>query len=67
MITIAKALTALAGLAFGLAVLAHFTGPLVGTQAEAYSRACSNLALLAIALVVVFERPLTTGRSTTLP
>ena len=66
MTTLAKALTALAALAFGLAVLTHFAGPIVGTNPEAYSRACSNLALLAIALIVVFERP-TAGRSTTLP
>jgi hypothetical protein len=67
MTTVAKALTALAALAFVLAVLAHFAGPIVGTNPEAYSRACSNLALLAIALIVVFERPTTAGRSTTLP
>ena len=59
MISLAKALTALAALAFGLAVLTHFAGPMVGTYAEAYSRACSNLALLAIALIIVFERPIT--------
>jgi hypothetical protein len=67
MTTIAKAFTALAAVAFVLAVLASFTGPIVSTGAEAFSRACSNLALLAIALIVVFERPVTVGRSTTLP
>jgi hypothetical protein len=65
--TLAKALTALSALAFGLAVITHFAGPIVGTHAEAYSRACSNLALLAIAFIVVFERPLTTSRSSSLP
>ena len=65
--SLAKALVALAVLAFVLAVVTHFAGPIVGTYAEAYSRACSNLALLAIALIVVFERPITGGRSTTLP
>ena len=59
MITLAKALTALAALAFGLAVLTHYAGPMIGTYAEAYSRACSNLALLAIAVIIVFERPVT--------
>ena len=59
MITLAKALTALAAVAFALAVLTHFAGPVIGTYAEAYSRACSNLALLAIAVVIVFERPVT--------
>jgi hypothetical protein len=60
MASAAKTLVALAALALVLAVVAHFAGPIVGTQAEAYSRACSNLALLAIALIVVFNRPLTT-------
>lgn len=54
MTTLAKTLTALAALAFVLAVLTHFAGPIIGTYAEAFSRACSNLALLAIALTVVF-------------
>jgi hypothetical protein len=54
MTALAKPLIALAALAFVLAVLAHFVGPIVRTYAEAYSRACSNLALLAIALTVVF-------------
>ena len=64
---LAKALVALAVLAFVLAVVTHFAGPIVGPHAEAYSRACSNLALLAIALIVVFGRPLTTSRSSSLP
>jgi formate-dependent nitrite reductase membrane component NrfD len=54
MIALAKTLTALAALAFVLAVLAHFVGEIVRTSPEAYSRACSNLALLAIALTLVF-------------
>jgi len=37
------------------------------TGAEAFSRACTNLALLAIALDLIFNRPVTIGRSTTLP
>ena len=65
--SLAKALIALAVLAFVLAVVTHFAGPIVGTHAEAYSRACANLALLAIALSVVFERPLATSRSSSLP
>ena len=59
---LAKLLTALAALAFVLAVLTNFTGPIMGTVAEGFSRACNNLALLAIALVLVFERPVTVGR-----
>ena len=54
MTALAKTLTALAALAFVLAVLTHFVGPILGTYAEAFSRACSNLALLAIALTLVF-------------
>ena len=52
MITLLKALTGLAALAFVLAVASHFAGPIVGTEAEAYSRASGNLSLLAIALAV---------------
>jgi hypothetical protein len=63
MITIAKALTALAALAFVLAVVSSFAGPIVQTSAEAFSRACSNLALLAIALSVIFGDRAIVGRS----
>ena len=54
MSNLAKALTGLAILAFVLAVLTNFMGPVLNTPAEGYSRACTNLALLAIALVVCF-------------
>jgi hypothetical protein len=57
-----KALIALSALAFVLAIVTHFTGPIVGTQAEAYSRASANLALLARALVLTSDRPLAAGR-----
>jgi hypothetical protein len=63
MSTLVKALIALAALAFVLAVLTHFTGPIVMTQAESYSRASSNLALLAIALVLTFGRASGMGRA----
>jgi cation transporter-like permease len=63
MITIAKALTALAAIAFVLAVVSSFAGPILQTSAEAYSRACSNLALLAIALSVIFCDRTIVGRS----
>jgi predicted acyltransferase len=52
MSTLVKALIALSALAFVLAVVTHFAGPIVDTQPEAYSRASTNLALLAIALVL---------------
>ena len=63
MSNLAKALTGLAALAFVFAVVAHFYGPLLRTQPEAYSRASTNLALLAIALVLVFGDRVGVGRS----
>lgn len=63
MSNLAKALTGLAALAFVLAVVTHFTGPLLRTEAEAFSRACTNLALLAIALVVASGERGGVGRS----
>ena len=64
MTTMPKALTALAVLAFVLAIVANFVGPIVGTNAEGFSRACTNLALLAIAINFVLDRPVVVGRST---
>ena len=55
MAQLAKALTAAAAVAFVLAVVTNFTGNVYGpflTTAEGFSRACTNLALLAIALVL---------------
>jgi len=52
MSNLAKVLTGLAALAFLLAIVTNFTGAILNTPAEGYSRACNNLALLAIALVV---------------
>ena len=63
MSTLVKALVGLSALAFVLAVLAHFAGPIVMTQPEAYSRASANLALLAIALVLTFGGTVGAGRS----
>jgi len=63
MSTLVKALIGLAALAFVLAVLTHFTGPIVRTQPEAYSRASTNLALLAMALVLTFGSRAGPGRS----
>ena len=63
MSTLVKALIGLAALAFLLAVLTHFMGPIVQTQAEAYSRASTNLGLLAIALVLAFGDRASVGRS----
>ena len=63
MSNLVKALIGLAALAFVLAVLTHFTGPIVKTHAEAFSRASANLALLAIAMVVTFGGTAGTSRS----
>jgi hypothetical protein len=63
MSNLVKALVGLAALAFVLAVLSHFTGSIVRTQPEAYSRASANLSLLAIALVLTFGGTASTGRS----
>lgn len=54
MSNLVKALIGLAALAFVLAVVTSISGPILGTVAEAYSRASTNLALLAIALVLTF-------------
>ena len=55
MAQLAKALTAAAAVAFVLAVVTNFTGnymPPILASAEGFSRASTNLALLAIALVL---------------
>ncbi len=55
-----RALTGLAAVGFVLAVISAFTGEIMGIAPEGFSRACTNLALLAMALVLTGERP--TGR-----
>ena len=52
---IAKLLVLLAAITFVLAVLGAWTGTMMGIGAEALSRACTNLALIAIAMVMVFK------------
>ncbi len=53
---IAKLFVGLALLTFVLAVVGGaWTGAIMGIGAEAYSRACTNLALMAIAIVLVFK------------
>ena len=52
---IAKSLVLLAVITFVLAVLGAWTGNMMGIGAEALSRACTNLALIAIAMVIVFK------------
>ena len=48
----AKALIGLAALGFDLAVVTAFIGDIAGISPEGFSRACTNLALLAIAVSV---------------
>jgi len=52
---IAKALTGLAALGFLVAVVATFTDGIMGVWPETFSRASSNLALIAICLFVGFK------------
>jgi hypothetical protein len=52
-----KVLVVLAAIGFIMAVITAITGVrLVGVSPEGYSRACSNLALLAIAMQLVFSK-----------
>lgn len=62
-----KLLTGLAALAFVLAVVANYSGTLIGVSAEGFSRAASNLALIAIALVLTGLSPAIPGRTSNLP
>ena len=55
MASLAKACVGLAALAFVLAVVASFTGSIIGVGAEGYSRAATNLALLALCLILGFK------------
>jgi hypothetical protein len=53
---IIKSLIGLSVLAFVIAVLGSvFRFDLLGVDPEGYSRACSNIALVAIALALVFK------------
>jgi len=55
MIALAKGLVALAAVAFVLAVFTNSFGALLAT-AEGFSSASTNLALMAIALVLIHSR-----------
>ncbi len=59
---IAKTFVLLSFIAFVVAVLGGFwMGAIMGIGAEAYSRACTNLALMAIAIVMVFKEEGSSG------
>ena len=53
MATLAKVLIALAALAFLCAVFAALSSPIYSVTAEGFSRAANNLALIAIALMLM--------------
>ncbi len=56
MVKVTTGLIGLSAVAFLLGVIVIlFTGPILGLSAEGYSRTCSNLALLAIALAVTVK------------
>lgn len=50
-----RLLLLLALLAFVLAVVASFAGNILTIQAESFSRACTNLALLAIGISLAWK------------
>ena len=56
MFGMSKALILLAGLGFLLAVFVALFQPIFGIAAESFSRASSNLALIAIAISVCHRR-----------
>ena len=53
---IKKGLVGFACLAFLLAIIATLGDRIFGVPAEAFSRACNNLAIIAIALTVCFKK-----------
>ena len=53
---IPKALVALSAIAFLLAVITIFKGPIMNLAPHTYGHACADLALIAIALVLTGDR-----------
>lgn len=60
MTNLAKALTGLAAVAFVLAIVTNFMGGFL-TSSEGWSRAATNLTLLALAIVFCFRSPSALG------
>ena len=56
MANLTKLLVVLAAIGFIMAVVTALTGLGLGVSPEGYSRACTNLALLAIAVQFVFSK-----------
>lgn len=65
--TLPRALTGLAALALVLAVVTSFAGPIMDVGPEGFSHACTNLALLGIALVVAVPDRIARGPGRELP
>ncbi len=61
MANLPKLLLSLAILAFLLAIVAVFTATIMGLPPESFSRACSNLALLAIGIALAWRPAATTS------
>ena len=55
MLYLIKVLIILAALCFVIAVITALAGPIAGIQPEGFSRACTNLALISVALAVLFK------------
>ena len=53
---VAWLLIVLSLLGFILAVVSALTDPIIGIEAEGYSRACGNLAMIAIALLLLDKK-----------
>ena len=53
---IAMVLIGLSALGFLLALISSFTGIIMGIRAEGFSRGCTNLALISIALGVWLKK-----------
>ena len=61
MANVTKGLIVLAGLGFVFAVIGvYVNNPILGVTAEGFSRACTNLALIAIALSLTFKEKAST-------
>ncbi len=51
-----RALISLSVVGFVLAVVGSFTGAILGIAPEGFSRGCTNLALIAIALLLTLDK-----------
>ncbi len=57
-----KLLMILSALCFVLAIISNlYMGPMMGITAEGFSRACTNLALIAIGISLIFAKKSSTS------